>query len=103
MRTGLVVAVAKDGRHRFSKQLVAEVAVIAGCGIEGDAHEGITVKHRSRVAADPTQPNLRQVHLIHSELFDELQAKGFQVGPPIWERISRRRASTSSRCQGTRC
>ena len=81
MRTGRVIAVAKDGEHRFSKQLVAEVTVIAGYGIEGDAHEGITVKHRSRVAADLTQPNLRQVHLIHSELFDELQAKGFQVGP----------------------
>ena len=42
---------------------------------------GETVKHRSRVAADPSQPNLRQVHLMHAELFDELRNKGFNVGP----------------------
>ena len=53
--------------------------MIAGLGVEGDAHCGETVKHRSRVKADPTQPNLRQVHLIHSELLTELQAKGFYV------------------------
>ncbi len=49
--------------------------------MEGDAHAGETVKHRSRVARDPTQPNLRQVHLIHAELHDELRAAGFNVGP----------------------
>jgi MOSC domain-containing protein YiiM len=76
-----VSAVARDGEHRFSKRSVAEVNVLAGLGVEGDAHQGVTVKHRSRVAADPTQPNLRQVHLIHSELFQELRAKGFEVGP----------------------
>jgi len=53
--------------------------LLAGLGVEGDAHCGATVKHRSRVAHDPSQPNLRQVHLIHSELFDELMAKGFEV------------------------
>lgn len=52
---------------------------MAGLGVEGDAHQGVKVRHRSRVAADPTQPNLRQVHLIHSELFLELRAKGFVV------------------------
>lgn len=72
---------AKNGEHRFSKEIAAEVRVIAGMGIEGDAHQGITVKHRSRVAADPTQPNLRQVHLIHSELLEELHRKGFMVQP----------------------
>jgi MOSC domain-containing protein YiiM len=50
-------------------------------GVEQDAHAGETVKHRSRVARDPTQPNLRQVHLIHAELHDELRAAGFPVGP----------------------
>ena len=55
--------------------------MIAGLGVEGDAHQGVMVKHRSRVAADPTQPNLRQVHLIHAELFDELRRKGFEVQP----------------------
>lgn len=76
-----VIAVARDGKHRFSKQPVAEINILTGLGVEGDAHQGVTVKHRSRVAADPTQPNLRQVHLIHLELFDELRGKGFEVGP----------------------
>jgi MOSC domain-containing protein YiiM len=76
-----VLAVARSGEHRFSKQGVGELNVLAGLGVEGDAHQGLTVKHRSRVAADPTQPNLRQIHLIHSELFDELRAKGFEIQP----------------------
>src|ERR1044072_1037009 len=57
------------------------IRLIAGLGVEGDAHAGATVKHRSRVARDPTQPNLRQVHLIHAELLDELKAAGFDVKP----------------------
>lgn len=76
-----VLAVARDGEHRFSKRSVAELNVLAGLGVEGDAHQGVTVKHRSRVATDPTQPNLRQVHLIHCELFQELRTKGFRVEP----------------------
>jgi MOSC domain-containing protein YiiM len=76
-----VVAVARGKGHDFSKPLVDEVLLVAGLGIEGDAHQGVTVKHRSRVAMDPTQPNLRQVHLIHAELFDELADRGFQVSP----------------------
>jgi MOSC domain-containing protein YiiM len=81
MAVGRVVAVALDAAHHFSKQPVEEIRVVAGVGIVGDAHAGVTVKHRSRVAVDPTQPNLRQVHLIHAELLDELQAKGFEVDP----------------------
>lgn len=57
------------------------IRLLAGLGVEGDAHMGTTVKHRSRVARDPTVPNLRQVHLLHRELLDELAAKGFSVGP----------------------
>ena len=78
---GLVIAVASDALHNFSKQRAPAIELIAGLGVAGDAHAGVTVKHRSRVAADPTQPNLRQVHLIHSELFDELKAKGFDIAP----------------------
>jgi hypothetical protein len=76
-----VVAVARAPGHRFSKPVVAEINLLAGLGVEGDAHLGRTVRHRSRVAADPTQPNLRQVHLIHEELFDELRAGGFVIDP----------------------
>ena len=76
-----VVAVARSSGHTFSKPLADRIELAVGLGILGDAHAGETVKHRSRVAVDPTQPNLRQVHLIHSELFDELRAKGFEVQP----------------------
>jgi hypothetical protein len=79
--TGTVAAVALDGEHRFSKAPVEEIRLIAGLGVEGDAHAGVTVQHRSRMARDPSQPNLRQVHLIHSELLDEVDADGFTVAP----------------------
>ncbi|MEM9937953.1 MAG: MOSC domain-containing protein [Pseudomonadota bacterium] len=80
---GNVEAVCRDGEHRFSKQVSGEIELLAGLGVKGDAHAGRTVKHRSRVAVDPSQPNLRQVHLIHGELHDELVAQGFRVGPGI--------------------
>jgi MOSC domain-containing protein YiiM len=78
---GEVVAVCRVGRHQLSKGPVEAVRLVAGLGVEGDAHAGRTVQHRSRVRRDPTQPNLRQVHLIHGELHDELRARGFAVAP----------------------
>jgi hypothetical protein len=78
---GTIVAVARDEGHRFSKPILPAIRLLAGLGVEGDAHCGKTVKHRSRVAVDPTQPNLRQVHLIHAELFEELANKGFSLQP----------------------
>lgn len=74
-----VTAVSRDSRHAFSKVAQPSIRLLAGLGVEGDAHLGVTVQHRSRVAADPNQPNLRQVHLMHAELFDELKAAGFEV------------------------
>lgn len=79
MRNGLVEAVSRSATHTFSKIKQHQIQLLAGLGVDGDAHLGETVKHRSRVARDPTQPNLRQVHLIHAELHDELQAAGFTV------------------------
>ena len=76
-----VVAVAASGTHAFSKTLQPAIRLLAGLGVEDDAHHGITVKHRSRVARDPTQPNLRQVHLVHAELLEELAEAGFSVAP----------------------
>lgn len=67
--------------HAFSKQSRSAVRLVEGLGVEGDAHAGVTVQHRSRVARDPTQPNLRQVHLLHAELLDELAERGFAVAP----------------------
>jgi MOSC domain-containing protein YiiM len=76
-----VVAVCAGLEHSFSKPVQTAIALLPGLGVEGDAHAGGTVKHLSRVAKDPAQPNLRQVHMIHAELFDELATKGFSVGP----------------------
>lgn len=81
MSQGAVRSVSRDGSHRFSKPIAAEITLIAGIGVAGDTHAGETVQHRSRVAADPTQPNLRQVHLIHAELHEELRGQGFEVAP----------------------
>ncbi len=78
---GAVLSVSRAGTHAFSKEVWPSITLVAGLGVDGDAHSGETVRHRSRVRADPTQPNLRQVHLIHSELFDELRGRGFVVGP----------------------
>jgi MOSC domain-containing protein YiiM len=76
---GVITAVSRSSRHTLVKTNEASVRLMAGLGIEGDAHQGTTVKHRSRVARDPAAPNLRQVHLIHAELHDELRRRGFEV------------------------
>ena len=79
--SGVVVAVSRSATHSMAKPRATTIRLLAGLGIEGDAHQGVTVKHRSRVARDPTQPNLRQVHLIHAELHAELRAVGFVLSP----------------------
>jgi MOSC domain len=80
-RQGVVVSVNKSGTHSLIKPAQASITLLAGLGVEGDAHLGVTVQHLSRIKRDPTQPNLRQVHLIHSELHDEVGAKGMVVLP----------------------
>ncbi|HKE50626.1 MAG TPA: MOSC domain-containing protein [Actinomycetes bacterium] len=77
--SGIVVAVSRSPAHTVSKPTQPEIQLLAGLGVDGDAHLGTTVQHRSRVARAPSQPNLRQVHLIHAELYDELVAIGFDV------------------------
>ncbi|MFE2211887.1 MOSC domain-containing protein [Streptomyces canus] len=79
--SGIVAAVSSNGEYSFTKPNRDGIMLLAGLGVEGDVHSGVTVKHRSRVAQDPTQPNLRQVHLIHEELFAEVIAEGFKVMP----------------------
>jgi MOSC domain-containing protein YiiM len=78
---GRVVQVAADKQHNFSKKPVREIRLLKDLGVEGDAHCGKEVKHRSRVAINPDQPNLRQVHLFAVEILDELSKKGFPVKP----------------------
>ncbi|MFF9017058.1 MOSC domain-containing protein [Streptomyces sp. NPDC014870] len=76
-----VTTVSSNGVYAFTKPNRDSITLLAGLGVEGDVHAGVTVKHRSRVAQDPTAPNLRQVHLIHAELFDEVARAGFDVVP----------------------
>ena len=76
-----IIAVSLGHDHHFSKTNALCIRLIEGIGVDGDAHAGVTVKHRSRVRRDPTQPNLRQVHLVHRELFDELRGKGYEIAP----------------------
>jgi len=80
---GTVVAVSRSPSHSFTKPNEGSIRLLTGLGVEGDAHMGVTVKHRSRVAKDPTVPNLRQVHLIHAELHDELETAGFRLAPGV--------------------
>ena len=77
---GVVTAVSRSARHTLTKPNQDNIRLLAGLGVEGDAHSGTTVKHRSRVARDPSQPNLRQVHLVHAEFHDTLKEQGFAVG-----------------------
>ena len=86
-----VAAVNRSASHWFSKAAREEIRLVAGLGVDGDSHFGATVQHRSRVRRDPTQPNLRQVHLVHAELHDELVDAGFTVHPgDIGENITTR-------------
>ncbi len=88
---GTVIAVSRSEAHAMSKGNEDCIRLLAGLGVEGDAHLGETVQHRSRVARDPSQPNLRQVHLLHAELHDQLRSAGFEVYPgQIGENITTR-------------
>jgi MOSC domain-containing protein YiiM len=79
--SGIVTAVSRCAAHSFSKPNEGSIRLIAGLGVEGDAHLGTTVQHRSRIAKFGHLPNLRQVHLVHAELFDELRAAGYEILP----------------------
>jgi MOSC domain-containing protein YiiM len=99
----VVTAVSFAAGHTFSKPNVLSIRLVAGLGIEGDAHMGATVKHRSRVRRDPTQPNLRQVHLVHAELFEELHGKGFRLtAGDIGENVTTRGIDLLALPAGTR-
>jgi MOSC domain-containing protein YiiM len=101
--TRLVVAVSRSDRHTFTKPSRSTIRLLAGLGVEGDAHLGERVQHRSRVARDPSQPNLRQVHLIHAELHDELRSAGFDVLPgQMGENITTRGIDLLALPTGTR-
>ena len=101
--TGIVVSVSCSGSHTMSKPAFGTIRLLAGLGVEGDAHLGKTVKHRSHVARNPDQPNLRQVHLIHAELHEELRAAGFVMAPgEMGENITTRGIDLLGLPSGTR-
>ena len=100
---GLVEAVSSSSAHSMAKPNRSRILLLEGTGVEGDAHRGTTVKHRSRVARDPSQPNLRQVHLIHAELHDELREAGFRVAAgQMGENVTTRGIDLLTLPQGTR-
>lgn len=101
--TGVVVAVSRCPQYAFSKPQAGEIRLLTGLGVDGDVHQGTTVKHRSRLKQDPTLPNLRQVHLIHEELHDALRAQGFRVAPGVMgENITTRGVDLLGLPTGTR-
>jgi MOSC domain-containing protein YiiM len=101
--SGTVVAVSRSPRHRFSKDEVDSIRLVAGHGVEGDAHAGATVQHRSRKRWRPDLPNLRQVHLLHAELLDDLRAQGFDVVPGrVGENVTTRGLDLLALPTGTR-
>lgn len=100
---GEIIAVSRNGEHKFTKPNQAAIELVAGLGVRGDAHSGATVKHRVRVREDATKPNLRQVHLIHSELFAELAAAGYDLFPgAIGENVTTRGLKLLELPTGTR-
>jgi MOSC domain-containing protein YiiM len=99
----VVVSVSRSVEHTFSKPNEDSIRLIEGFGVEGDAHAGKTVKHRYLVGKDPTRPNIRQVHLIHTELLDELNEKGFSVEPgQLGENITTRGVDLLALSTGTK-
>jgi hypothetical protein len=99
----VVMAVHRSSNHSFTKFAEEAVTLVPGLGVQGDAHAGATVKHRSRVARDASQPNLRQVHLLHAELFDELMEAGFAVWPgDLGENVTTRGVDLLGLATGTR-
>lgn len=98
-----VTAVSRSSSHTFRKSTEDRIRLLSGLGVEGDAHLGQTVQHRSRVARDPSQPNLRQVHLLHAELHDELHQAGFTIGAgEMGENITTRGVNLLALPTGTR-
>jgi hypothetical protein len=99
----VVTSVSRSGGHTFTKPVVLTIRLVRGLGVAGDAHLGEKVKHRSRVRKNPDDPNLRQVHLIHEELFAELRRAGFDLGPgAIGENITTRGIDLLALPTGTR-
>src|ERR1700732_3176427 len=100
---GIVTAVSRSATHTFSKPNAGAIRLLAVLGGEGAAHLGVTVKHRSRVRTDPDSPNLRQVHLIHAELHEELRAAGFMIAAgQIGENVTTRGIALLGLPTGTR-
>lgn len=99
---GVVVAVSRSDGYTFSKPQEPAIRLVAGLGVEGDVHAGELVRHRGRVKRDPTVPNLRQVHLMHDELHEQLRAEGFDVNAgQLGENVTTRGVDILGLPQGT--
>jgi MOSC domain-containing protein YiiM len=102
-RIAAVVGLSRSTGHRFSKDGTGRLSLLAGLGVDGDCHAGSTVQHLSRVRRDPGQPNLRQVHLMAAELYDELTGNGFDLAPgQLGENVTTRGVDLLALARGTR-
>jgi MOSC domain-containing protein YiiM len=104
MSEALVRAVCRSAAYSFTKPVVPTITLVTGLGVEGDVHSGTTVRHRSRIARNPDAPNLRQIHLIHTELLEELTAKGFRNAAPgaLGENVTTKGLDLLALSRGTR-
>jgi hypothetical protein len=55
----MVEAVHRSASHTLKKPEQLSSPLLAALWVKDDAHMAVTVQHRSRVARDPSQPNLR--------------------------------------------
>ena len=102
-RNAAVAGLSRSAGHRFSKDGTDRLTLLAGLGVDGDCHAGSTVQHLSRVRRDPGQPNLRQVHLMAAELYDELTEKGFELAPgQLGENVTTTGVDLLALARGTR-
>jgi MOSC domain-containing protein YiiM len=98
----IVTAVAAGSKHRFSKEIRSTITLLAGLGVEGDAHCGAYVQHLYDQAKDPSRPNLRQVHLVEQELLEQLGTLGFSITPgQLGENITTRHIGLPRLAAGT--
>jgi MOSC domain-containing protein YiiM len=92
-----------NDKHTFSKSSKAAIRLIKDFGVEGDCHAGPVDQHLFHLRRFGQHPNLRQVHLIHTELFDELALKGHAVRPgDLGENIATRNIELLKLPVGTR-
>lgn len=98
-----VIGVHVGSAHTFSKTSQDVIRLIENHGVEGDAHAGSCDQHLFHIRRFGEQPNLRQVHLIQAEFFDEVAEKEHVVrSGELGENITTRSVDLLNLPTGTR-